>query len=545
MKLLECVGLTYCYPGCGRPALERIDLSIEEGSFVLITGPSGAGKTTLAHALAGLVPAFFGGRIGGQILYRGRPLEELDRRTLHGEIGLVLQDPEQALLMETVERELASGPENLGLTRQTIMRRVMESASFLGLTGLLRARTDELSGGAKQRVALGASMAMGPRTMILDEPVSQLDPVAAAEVTELLARLHHDLGYTIVGIEQRIEEFLPFATRVLFMEEGRIRFDGPPRHFLRWARVSAPAFMPPAARLLCAIHPGDAPLTIQEGRSLLRYPSPPVPPPAAPPPPSADPSVTLQEVSFSYPNGTEAVRRVNLALRPGEVTALLGPNGAGKSTLLKIICGMLQPSRGQIAVLGDPPAACPNNRRAAILGYLPQDPRDVLFNDTVAGEVTYTLRALGRNDASAVATILAEWELSCMATRNPRELSAGERQRAALAAVTAGAPPVLILDEPTRACDPPHREALVARLRAYAQRPATLLVVTQDMEFAAAAADRALVLFNGELIADGPPGEILDDGLFYTTEMSRLFRGFARGVVTFDAALRLPGIRES
>ncbi|MEJ2746092.1 MAG: ABC transporter ATP-binding protein, partial [bacterium] len=351
MNLFEMEKLTYYYPGTARPALDHIDLLLREGDFVLIAGPSGGGKTTLARALSGLVPHFFGGRIGGRVRYRGDPLGDLDRRALNSQIGVVTQDAEKQILMTRVEHELRFGPENLGLPPGRIRQNVAEMADLLGLSALLRRRTDELSGGMKQRTVLGAVMAMGARIMILDEPTSQLDPASAEDLRAFLSRARNEIGYTILLIEHRIESFLPMADRLLFVEGGRLTFDGGLDEFRRWAPNHAPHILTKPRGV------GVSSTARGETHNAI-----------APNPPPSDearavskgPIVEICNVSFSYGNNDPALKEINLTINRGEIVSILGPNGAGKSTLLKIICGILRPSNGEVAVAGRTASRCPN-----------------------------------------------------------------------------------------------------------------------------------------------------------------------------------------
>lgn len=545
MTLFDVEKLTYYYPDAPKPALDCVSLSIREGDFLLLTGPSGGGKTTLARALSGLVPSLFGGRIGGRVRYRERDLATLDRRTLHTEIGMVLQDPERQILMTSVARELALGPENLGFPPDVIRRRVMEIAASLGIAGHLGSRTDELSCGLLQRVAVGAILAMGPRALILDEPTSQLDPVASEELLELLKRFHDDLGYTILLIEQRIESCLAAAERVLFLQGGRVDFDGPPRGFCQWAQRAAPHFLPPVSRLLSSDGHASPPLTVREGRAILRSRT--LSPHSAPPPvretsgqlhaEKNEPVASLDNVEFAYENTIPALRGIRLAVRRGEILSVIGPNGAGKSTLLKTICGLLLPSRGAIRVMGQDPSTCTNQQRAMTFGYVPQNPSDFLFNESVFDEVGYTLRAIGRYSEEIVRESLARWGITHLSARNPRELSAGERQCVMLAAATIAGPALLLLDEPTRGQDPQIKERLGGQLASLSRDHHTaIIVVTQDIEFAAEWSHRIALLSDGEVIADGPKNAVFDGGPFYSPQLSRLFHGIAEGIVTFADA---------
>lgn len=506
MSLFLAEEFSYLYPGAARPALDRVSLSLEEGGFALVTGPSGGGKSTLALALAGLVPGFFGGTVGGRLLFRGEPIERIDRRLLHAEIGVVLQDPERQALMTRVERELSFGPENLGIPPASARRRVREIAERLGISELLDARVDELSGGMRQRVCLGAAMAAGARTLVLDEPTSQLDPAAAEDLLSLLSRLRRELGCTIVLVEQRLERCLGAAERVIFLDRGRPLFDGAPSGFRRWAADAAPAFLSVSGIRL----PGAG-----EAHRI-----PPVPPP------SPRPILRLDRVTFAYRGGPRVLDRVSLEARAGEITALLGPNGAGKSTLLKLACGLLRPSGGAVLLDGGDPALMRNRERAAECGYLTQNPGDFLFHDTVEEEIGYTPRLLGRGEDGGAARLLDAWGLARLAGRNPRELSAGERQCVALGGAMAACPRLLLLDEPTRGQDPLLKRRLASMLEAAAADGASVLLVTQDLGFAAGCAGRVVVLSGGRVAAEGPACAVLAGSPFDPPQAGRLFRRF-------------------
>ncbi|MDD5556794.1 MAG: ATP-binding cassette domain-containing protein [bacterium] len=530
MGILDLERLTYSYPDAARPALEDVTVRFGEGELALVTGPSGSGKTTLARAAARLVPDFFGGRFGGDVRYRGRPLRELDAGALHAEIGFVFQEPERQLLMATAEREIAFGPENLGLPPAAVARRVVEAAESLGVTGLLGARTDELSGGMQQRIVLAAAVAMQPAVLILDEPTSRLDPVAARDLLGLLARLRDDLGCTIVLVEERLADCLRVADRVLHLDGGAIAFDGAPAAFSRWAAEAAPLFLPPVARLF---PPGleGPPLTVREARARLAPLLPLGPPPAPPPRPSGGPLVVIEGARFAYPGGAVALRGIGLVAAAGEVVALIGPNGAGKTTLLKAAAGLIPLPAGSVAVAGGAPSphAC---------GFLPQNADTLLLHDTVLEEVAFTLRAsgLGREGAEEV---MRRWGVAHLAGRNPRELGAGERQCVSLAAAAAAAPPVLLLDEPVRGLDPLLRERAGGAIAAHAAAGGCVVLATQDIEFAAERADRVVLLAGGEVVEEGRPRDLFHGEPFYSPQVSRLFRGAAAGVVTVGDARRL------
>ncbi|MGB9886524.1 MAG: ABC transporter ATP-binding protein [Moorellales bacterium] len=579
MPLFEIENLTYWYPEAERPALAGVNLTVEEGELVLVVGSSGSGKSTLARFLAGLAPWFYGGRQEGRVLFRGGDLREIGPRSLAGRVGLVFQDPEKQLVMTSVEAEIVFGLENLGLPPEEIGRRLAEVTAFLGLTPLRGEFTAHLSGGQKQKLALAAVLAMQPEVLILDEPTSQLDPVAAEEFLHLVERLNQEMGYTVVLVEHRLERCLHLADRLVVLEGGRVVASGPPQDLARQQQNRLWPFLPPVARLFTALGATQVPLTVKEARRRLaalttpRQPSsaepdgtsgepvagptnsgrfflapsvhhPPSPAPARP----ESPGETLAElrgVWFTYPNGREALKGVDLAIRAGELAVIMGENAAGKTTLLRLLAGLLSPGRGKVQLTGTGGSAVTRPGLAAGVGYLSQDPNDYLFRDTVEEELAFTLSALGRPDDGATAATLQKLGLFELRHRYPRDLSAGERQRVALALLLVAQPRLLLLDEPTRGLDPHLKEELGAFLLKLAREGAGVVVVTHDIEFAARYARRVVLMSEGAVVAEGSPREILGRSLFYCPQIGRLFRSRGEPVLTVDEALNTLGAGRS
>ncbi|MFZ5652128.1 MAG: ABC transporter ATP-binding protein, partial [Bacillota bacterium] len=360
MALFKVENLTYYYPDGEKPALSGINLSIKEGEFVLVAGESGSGKSSLARVLAGLIPDFYGGRFGGRVYFQGREMRGIDRRKLARQVGMVFQDPEKQLVMTGVEAEIAFGLENLGLPQKEMFRRVAEVISFLGLTELRQEFTASLSGGQKQKLALAAVLAMQPQVLVLDEPTSQLDPVAAEDFFNLVKRLNEEMGFTVVLIEQRLERCFHLADRVVIMEGGRVVQDGAPDQAARWAVRSGGHMVPPVARFFSVLGFPSLPVTVKEGRRQLRQSFSGWPLSGGPDlrkaPASRStgqtPLLEAKNLWFTYTNGREALQDINLIVNAGEFVALLGENGAGKSTLLKNMAGLLQPGRGKVLTKG-------------------------------------------------------------------------------------------------------------------------------------------------------------------------------------------------
>ncbi len=527
MNVLEAEGLTYSYPGGGVPALNDMTLRIADGELVVIVGLSGSGKSTLLRAACGLVPHFYGGEVSGSLRVNGLDVRDHGPSALADSVGTLTQDPETQVVMNSVRAELAFGLENRGYGAAQTARAVEEVALALGIDTLLARRTAELSGGELQRVALGAALAGRPRLLVLDEPTSQLDPVAGAELLGLLRRLNEEWGTAVMLAEQRLERALPGADRVIVTEAGRIACDAAPREFLAWAAEHAPTLLTPAATLFAKAGIAPAPTDVKGARRTLRAAGllpaePSTPRPRARPrarraarASSADPVLRWQSVWHEWPGGAAALRDVSLSLRAGERVALMGANGAGKSTLLRQAAGLLEPTRGSVRSTG----------RVALLL---QHPGDYLIHERVADE--------------AGTAELAEQGLGALAERHPRDLSGGERQRLALAVVLAAgdAPPaVLALDEPTRGMDRERRDALADELRGLAGGGVAVVVATHDPEFAAACADRVVLLGDGRLLADAGAGEILAGGLYFATETARVLGGAGGALLPDEGAALL------
>ncbi len=533
MELFEVENLTYFYPEKSDGALIDINLKVSEGEFVLLLGASGCGKSSLLRALAGLIPDYYGGAFGGEIRYGGRPLDCWDKRRLAREVGLIFQDPEQQLVMTSVEQEIAFGLENLGIEPAEMRRRVAEVLSLFDLTALKRRSTFDLSGGEKQKVVLASVLAMHPRVLLLDEPTSQLDPLAAQELLNNLQRLNLEWGFTIILVEQRTDRCFHLADRIVLMERGRIIHEGLPREMAFWGDGRYLPFMPPVARIFSHLEAGSIPLTIKEGRKLLQkkglYPAsgkerPAVQSATAP----SDPLLQIRKLEFAYEKRSPCLKGIDLAFYPGEITAILGENGAGKTTLLKAINGLLRPQRGKI-MLGN--ADITGERAETLAGhiaYLSQDPNDYLFHDTVQEEIAYGIAQRGNKNPGRAEKVMQFLGIEHLAGSYPRDGSAGERQRIALGCVLAVDPDLLLLDEPTRGLDLAAKQHLASLLQNIRDEGKAVVVVTHDVEFAAETAARVVILHDGQVVADGDRGTILANSLCYAPQVDRLFRGMKK-----------------
>lgn len=535
MSVVSFRDFSYAYPGVSAPALRALTLDLAPGEFVVLAGASGSGKSTLLRAVGGLVPHFHGGTAGGELEVAGLDLRHHGPADLAEHVGSLFQDPETQIVMGSVRAELAFPLENRGWGRAAIARAVEEAALALAIDGLLDRTTAELSGGELQRVALGATLAARPSVVCLDEPTSQLDPVAGDELIGMLRRLNEDQDLTVLLAEHRLERCLPAADRVLALVEGELAFDGAPAPFLQWALGAAPELVTPGARLLART--GLPPVAgVKAARAALRA-ARLLPDPAAEPPTAegdhedaertvhrslrqmrpgrraglAASALRFDHVWHELADGPAILRSLNLSVGPGERVALMGRNGAGKSTLLRHAAGLMKPTRGRVEASG----------RVALLL---QNPADYLVHETVAAETT--------------AAALERFGLGEQLRRHPRDLSGGEKQRLALAIVLghgAEAPAVICLDEPTRGMDRAVKDDLVRYL---ATVDAAVIVATHDPEFAAALAERVVLLADGGVIADGPAAEILSGGTYFATETARILGG-AGGALLADQGAAL------
>ena len=519
--MLRFEQVSYCYPHAQEPALHDVSLDIAPGEFVVAAGLSASGKSTFLRAACGLVPHFYGGEFGGRVLTGGLDTREHGPGALAAVAGTLFQDPETQVVLSTVRAELALPLENRGHAPSAVARGVEEAALALGIAELLDRSTHELSGGELQRVALGAALAGRPRIVLLDEPTSQLDPVAGDELVWLLRRLNEEWGTAIVLVEHRLERCLGAADRVIAFEGGAVACDASPRGFLEWTAEHVPALATPGARLFARAGLRPPPAGVKQARATLRAHGLLVEPASdvAAAPAAADhgpskparrlgrraragppPALAFHNVWHERAGGRAVLRGLDLALAPGERVALMGRNGAGKSTLLRHANGLLAPTRGRVESSG----------RVALLL---QNPNDYFLADRVGDEL----------DGEALETR----GLAALADRHPRDLSGGERQRLALGIVSGGDPPpaALCLDEPTRGMDRAAKGDLAADLRAAAAAGSAVLVATHDPEFAAVVADRVVLLAGGRTIADGPVAELLTGGWYFATETARIVDG--------------------
>ncbi|MFJ8977822.1 ABC transporter ATP-binding protein [Streptomyces sp. NPDC102282] len=543
------------YEGVERPTLSGVDLTIPEGELVLVVGPSGVGKSTLLGAVSGLVPHFTGGTLTGRVTVGGRDTRTHKPRELADLVGTVGQDPLAHFVTDTVEDELAYGMESLGLAPDVMRRRVEETLDLLGLAELRDRPIATLSGGQRQRVAIGSVLTPHPRVLVLDEPTSALDPAAAEDVLAVLQRLVHDLGTTVLMAEHRLERVVQYADQVLLLPApGTAPVMGKPADIMAVSPVR-----PPVVALGRLMGWDPLPLSVRDARRRavdLRErladvePPPraapadvlvaPLPAPATPRPgllgrllgrrPHTAPAEPLKDGGATRVEGlgvrhgrVQALRGVTLSVVPGETVALMGRNGAGKSTLLTTLVGMTAPTTGSVLVGGLEPSRTPPRDMVRRVGLVPQEPRDLLYADTVAAEC-----AAADSDAGAPAgscrALVSELLPGVPDDVHPRDLSEGQRLALALALVLTARPPLLLLDEPTRGLDYAAKARLVGVLRRLAGEGHAIVLATHDVELAAELADRVVILADGEVVADGPTRQVVVSSPAFAPQTSKILR---------------------
>ena len=531
--------LSFTYPEQGKKALDGVSLAVRAGTFVTLCGPSGCGKTTLLRQLKpALAPH---GLREGRILFEGQPLETLSRREQSARIGFVLQNPDNQIVTDKVWHELAFGLESLGCDTPTIRRRVAEMASFFGIEHWFYRDVSQLSGGQKQLLNLASVMVMQPSVLILDEPTSQLDPIAASDFLATVARINRELGTTVLCTEHRLEEVFPYSHQVLVLDGGQLIARGSPGEVgqaLKQRGHRMFASMPAAMRVYAGVDSDlPCPVTVREGRDWLDafaagHPLGPVPPETIPAPLSDRPAAKLEEVWFRYEQDSPDIARgLSLEVFPGELLAVLGGNGAGKSTALSLLAGLHKPYRGKVFVSGGGDAG----PAPGVLGMLPQDPRALFVKSTVGEDLADALRDSGlskEEQAARLGRVTGLCHLQPLLDRHPFDLSGGEQQRAALAKVLLQQPRILLLDEPTKGLDVAFQEELAAILRRLCAAGVAVVMVSHDIGFCARHAHRCALFFDGAIAAQGTPREFFSGNSFYTTAANRMARHLLPGAVT-------------
>ncbi len=550
MADIKIQNLTYTYPEKKEKSLNNINLEIFPGEFVLVVGGSGSGKSSLIRSIAGLAPNFYGGKSTGNINIKNKNLKKIDRRDLVQTLGIVFQNPESQLVMTDTEQEIAFGLENIEMPEKIIKRRIMEVTSALSLSNFKNSFITQLSGGQKQKVALASVLAMQPDILLLDEPTSQLDPIAGEEILTMVRRLNEENGTTVVLVEQKLERCFHFADRILIMENGEIIKDSKDISEIgKWSAEKNKSYIPPLSQLFAKAGYDHIPLTVKEGRNLINREKNNVYnkeekrktcesrkrklKPAS----KENPILSIKNMWFNYKTKEEILKNINLEIEKGSFTVIMGENGGGKTTLLKTISGLLKPTKGKVEIQGKNTKKLQVEEIAKEIGYLSQNPKDYLFLPTVREEIQFTLDNLQIENRENIDKILEQLEIKKFADLNPRDLSTGERQRVALSTVLASNPKMLLLDEPTRGLDYDLKEKLGKILKELQKQGTAILMVAHDVEFAAEYADEVVLLYEGSIIEKGNKQDLLTKSTFYSPQISRLFSDYEDGIVTVQQGL--------
>jgi energy-coupling factor transport system ATP-binding protein len=555
--LIEFHSLSFRYGDDPGYALKSITARIGQGEFVLVSGPSGGGKSSFCRCLNGLIPHFYGGKVSGEVIVNGLSVLQHTPRDLAPIVGMTFQDPENQLTATDVEREIAFGMENLAFGWRTMSKRLEESLDAIGIAHLRHRAVSDLSGGEKQKIAIAAVLALHPRILVMDEPTSELDPKGAEEVLSVVQRLNDELGLTVVLVEHRLERVVHLVDRVILLHQGRIIADGSPRDVLSENMpVEIGVGVPPLIRLANrlrerGIHIDTIPLTVKEGRRMLHtslwgsndHPRKEVRAQHT----GAAALVRVDDLWYAYPTGTTALRRIKVSFRPGELVAIMGRNASGKSTLLKHFNGLLKPTRGDVYVDGVNTQKATVAQLARTVGLVFQNPDDHLFADTVEQELGLTAKNMGWAPAEIerrTVELLRQFGLQRHRRQYPRYLSGGEKQRVALASVMATRPRVLALDEPTRGMDHGLKRDLMRFLKQYCEAGNSVVLVSHDVETVAEHADRVVLMSEGQIVVDGDRYDVLSEALLFSPQVNRLMQSFTdygvpADILTVDEAMGL------
>lgn len=549
MAHFEIKNLSFSYPASKNgPALKEINLSIERGEYIAVCGKSGSGKTTLLKHLKSVLSPH--GNVEGEIYFEGKPLEESDLRQQSAKIGYVMQNPDNQIVTDKVWHELAFGLESLGIDQKTIRLRVAEMASYFGIQGWFHKNVTELSGGQKQLLNLASIMAMQPTVLILDEPTSQLDPIAAADFLNTVRKINLELGTTVIITEHRLEDIFHAADRVVVMEKGSIIAADEPHkigEFLKAENNEMFAAMPSPVQIYYGVENDlRCPLTVREGRnwlsSLLKDKE--IKIASIEEREEEDeetkvPAVTLKEVWFRYEKeAPDVLKGVNLQIPKGKIFAIVGGNGTGKSTTLKSICNICKPYRGQVLIDGKKIDKYKSSELfKGNLAMLPQDPQSLFVKKTVREDLEEML--LSGEDKKRVEEVADICDITDLLESHPYDLSGGEQQRAALAKVLLTEPKILLLDEPTKGIDNFFKLKFAEILGRLREKGVTILMVSHDVEFCAKYADRVGMFFDGSVVTTNTPKLFFSQNSFYTTAANRMSRHIFENAITNEDVIKL------
>ena len=541
MAHFQIENLSFSYPAGNRETLRDVSLTVERGEYIVLCGKSGSGKTTLLRHLKPVLTPY--GKRSGNILFGGVPLETLSQGEQAGKIGYVMQNPEEQIVTDKVWHELAFGLESLGVDQKTMRSRVAEMACYFGIADWFRRDVEILSGGQKQLLNLASIMAMQPEVLILDEPTSQLDPIAASDFLNTVRKINTELGTTVIITEHRLEDIFPHADRAIVMDEGRIIADDTPgkigEHLYRQKNDMFAAMPTPVRVFYGADGVGKCPLTVREGRNWLSREVTQPPKVKTLPEPeerTGETVLSLKDLWFRYEKDSpDILRGVSGEIPEGVLYAVVGGNGAGKSTMLKAVCGNCKPYRGSVKVFGKPVEKYKAKELfGGCLAMLPQDPKSLFVKKTLREDLEEMT-----GDTAQVEEVAAACEIDHLLERHPYDLSGGEQQRAALAKVLLTKPRLLLLDEPTKGIDSFFKETLARILCKLKERGVTILMVSHDVEFCARYADLVSMFFDGQILTTDTPRRFFGSNSFYTTAANRMSRHIFNRAVTAEDVVEL------
>ncbi len=553
MAAYQIKNVSFYYPGEFSAALRQLDLSIDPGEFLLIGGPAGSGKTTLLRLLKKQVsPA---GKLSGTIHYGGESIDQMPDQQSAEDIGMIFQNPDHQIVMNTVRQELCFGMENLGYSSELMQRRMAEVVPFFGMDSWLHQPVEQLSGGQKQLLNLAAVMMLRPKVLLLDEPTAQLDPIAAGEFTDLLLRINQELSITVILSEHRLEPFFPYANRVLLLKEGRIACQGNAREIIKrgWqVRDSELSlYLPSVSRLYLQIEQPltsheNIPVTVKEGKrwfddyfhrqDVVFDRRPEIAPVTHSP--KEEPLLRCKDLYFQYEkNAAPVLKRLSCLLYPKDFFVLLGGNGSGKSTLLKLIAGVLDHQRGSLLYKGKKIERWRPEIRRREVGYVAQNPLAYFTRDTVEDQLNERVDALGIQNGEQKEKIIRWFQLEPMLEKHPFDISGGQQQKLVLALVLMADPTLVLLDEPTKGLDPVAKRDLARWLHRIREEGKTIFMVSHDIEFAASHATQCGMLFDGNVTAVESPNQFFAENYYYTTMIHRIVRENLQHEVTEEGVM--------
>ena len=544
MAHFQIQNLSFSYPVAkGKESLHGIRLTIQKGEYLVLCGKSGSGKTTLLRHLKSVLTPH--GKRTGDILFNGMPLEQVSQGEQASKIGYVMQNPDDQIVTDKVWHELAFGLESLGCDQKTMRARVAEMACYFGIQDWFHKDVATLSGGQKQLLNLASIMAMQPEVLILDEPTSQLDPIAASDFLNTVRKINIELGTTVIITEHRLEDIFPYADRAIVMDGGQVIADDTPRNIgkLLWLQNNDMfAAMPTPVRVFYGAEGrGDCPLTVREGRNWLsrEFASKPAcqaMPAEVLPSETEAAALTMKELWFRYEKDSpDVLRGVSAQVPVGSLYAIVGGNGAGKSTMLKAICGICRPYRGSVKVFGKPVKQYKSAELfGGCLAMLPQDPKSLFVKKSVREDLEEMTK-----DTALIHKIAATCQIEPLLDSHPYDLSGGEQQRVALAKVLLTQPKLLLLDEPTKGIDSFFKETLAEILCKLKEQGVTIMMVSHDVEFCAKYADMVSMFFDGQILTTDTPRRFFGNNSFYTTAANRMSRHVFTMAVTAEDVVQL------